>query len=178
MAEATEQKFTRSCGDCTMCCKVYPVPVMNKPRNVWCKECKPGKGCGIWETRPQFCRDFFCTYIADTRLGEEWKPNVCKFVMTWANPKHLNVTVDPQFPLSYRKEPYYAGLKATAERCMAKDESVIIYSGNNKYLMLPNGEQLIGPREDQIEWYVNIKSVNGRKEYTVVVTKHEKATAA
>ncbi|MFM9974450.1 MAG: hypothetical protein ACKVON_07740 [Beijerinckiaceae bacterium] len=178
MSEAPTTASSRSCGDCTLCCKVYPVPVMQKPRNVWCKECKPGRGCGIWQTRPEFCRDFHCTYINDTRLGPEWKPNVCKFVMNWATPQHLHVTVDPGSPLSYRKEPYYAGLKATAERCMAKEQSVIVFSGENKFLMLPDGEHLIGPREDKMEWYVNIKTEGSRKIYTVVVTQHEKIGTA
>jgi hypothetical protein len=168
----------KSCGDCTMCCKVYPVPVMNKPRGVWCKECTPGKGCGIWQTRPQFCRDFHCTYILDGRLGPEWKPNVCKFVMNWAAKGLLHITVDPAFPLSYRKEPYFTGLKETAKRCMEKGESIIIFSGDNKFLMLPDGEHLIGPREDPMEWYVNIRQQGGRAVYSVVVTKHEKPGAA
>jgi hypothetical protein len=173
MTEAAATVPGRSCGDCTLCCKVYPVPVMEKPRGVWCKECKPGRGCGIWQDRPQFCREFHCTYILDQRLGPEWKPNVAKFVMNWAAKGMLHVTVDPNFPLSYRKEPYYRALKDTSRACMAKDESIVIFSGNNKYLMLPDGEHLIGPRDARNEWYVNIKMVDGREVFTVVVTEEK-----
>jgi hypothetical protein len=98
--------------------------------------------------------------------------------MNWANKKHLNITVDPGHPLSYRKEPYYTHLKATAARCMEKDESVIIFSGENKYLMLPDGEQLIGPREDRIEWFVQMRTEGGARKYKVVITSHEKAEKA
>jgi hypothetical protein len=171
MSEAASNTTTRSCGDCTLCCKVYPIPPMEKQRNVWCKACKPGRGCDIWVERPQMCRDFNCTWITDHRLGPEWKPNVAKFVMNWATKEHLHITVDPGSPLSYRKEPYYTGLKATAERCMAKNESVIIFSGENKFLMLPDGEQLIGPREEHLEWYVNVRKESNRQSYTIVVSK-------
>jgi hypothetical protein len=175
---AVAPTYARSCGNCTLCCKVYPVPVMNKPRSVWCKECKPGKGCGIWETRPEFCRDFHCLWIKDQRMGPEWQPNVAKFVMNWAAKGVLHVTVDPNFPLSYRKEPYYRALKDSARRCMEKNESIVIFSGDNKYLMLPDGEHLIGPRDDTIEWYVNMRPDGDRTIYKVVITQHTKAVAA
>ena len=37
----------RECGACTLCCKVFDVPVLEKPAGQWCKHCLPGRGCGI-----------------------------------------------------------------------------------------------------------------------------------
>jgi hypothetical protein len=45
----------RECGDCSMCCKLLEIADADiaKPRNQWCKHCKPGSGCTIYDTRPQ-----------------------------------------------------------------------------------------------------------------------------
>jgi hypothetical protein len=43
----------RSCGDCTLCCKVMAVEALGKPAGSWCSHCKPGRGCLIYETRPE-----------------------------------------------------------------------------------------------------------------------------
>src|SRR4029450_3980750 len=72
----------RTCGTCTLCCKVYPVvPDLDKPRSVWCPHCVAGKGCGIHVKRPNICRTFFCNWLLDEALGPEWKPERCKFVL-------------------------------------------------------------------------------------------------
>ena len=64
----------RSCGTCTLCCKVFPVPDLAKPAGKWCQHCQPGKGCRIHETRPEVCRKFFCGWMVSPGLGPEWKP--------------------------------------------------------------------------------------------------------
>ena len=46
----------RECGGCAMCCKVYTFPEITKPAGVWCKYCKPGKGCTIHDNLPDQCR--------------------------------------------------------------------------------------------------------------------------
>ena len=35
----------RECGSCSLCCKVYNVPEIEKPAGKWCRHCTPGKGC-------------------------------------------------------------------------------------------------------------------------------------
>ena len=58
----------RACGSCTLCCKVIAVTDFNKLPGVWCAHCVRGKGCGIYETRPQICRDYTtdaCEYDDD-----------------------------------------------------------------------------------------------------------------
>jgi hypothetical protein len=106
----------RSCGSCTLCCKVYDVAVIdNKPRGVWCKHCAPGKGCGIWQERPDFCRDFSCHWLKDTSFGDEWKPERSKLVMNYRpDDNAMAVMVDPATPKAWRKEPYHSGLRMLA----------------------------------------------------------------
>ena len=53
----------RSCGTCTLCCKLLQVPEVEKPLGEWCRHCDKGVGCTIYAERPQRCRDFFCGYL-------------------------------------------------------------------------------------------------------------------
>ena len=72
---------TRSCGDCTLCCKLPPVPSLKKEANEWCKHCDIGVGCKIYKDRPLDCQAFECFWHAGLTL-EEYKPNKVGFYMT------------------------------------------------------------------------------------------------
>ena len=74
---------TRSCGPCRACCVVYDIddkPV-HKNAQVVCPH-HTGDGCGIYETRPQTCRTFFCQWRYDPILAEEWRPDLSGVVVT------------------------------------------------------------------------------------------------
>ena len=60
----------RSCGDCTLCCKLLSITELEKPIGKWCPHCEIGKGCKIYDCRPQSCREFTCLWLDQ----EEWKP--------------------------------------------------------------------------------------------------------
>jgi len=72
---------TRSCGDCTLCCKLPPVPALKKEANEWCKHCDIGVGCKIYKDRPLDCQAFECFWHAGLTL-EEYKPNKVGFYLT------------------------------------------------------------------------------------------------
>jgi hypothetical protein len=55
----------RACGDCQLCCKLVPVPVIQKPAGKRCQHAKHGKGCTIYENRPFDCRSWSCRWLAD-----------------------------------------------------------------------------------------------------------------
>ena len=106
----------RKCGICSMCCKLLPIHQLEleKPPGEWCRHCIPGRGCGIYEDRPDVCRGFKCHWLRDGLWGDEWKPNKCKMVlmdgeMTNGQPA-LRVYVDWGFPGIWRRAPYYQQL--------------------------------------------------------------------
>ena len=68
---------TRSCGDCTLCCKLVAVPALQKEGYEWCKHCAIGEGCKIYKDRPLDCQAFECFWHAGLTL-EEYKPNKLK----------------------------------------------------------------------------------------------------
>lgn len=78
-----------SCGDCTACCTLMAVVELDKPRCVSCKHLD--KGCGIYATRPQSCREFECIWLQTQKTSAPWpkrlRPDRCGVMFT--------PTVDP-----------------------------------------------------------------------------------
>jgi Fe-S-cluster containining protein len=136
----------RSCGTCSLCCKLYPVQELAKPAAQWCVHCVPGSGCSIHADRPHWCRAFFCAWRLDPNLGPEWKPEACRFVLA-AEPAHraLTVMVDPGMPLAWKREPYYSRLKQFSEAAFRQDRKVLVNLRGNITVVLPDREAPIGP---------------------------------
>ncbi|MFD2649803.1 hypothetical protein ACFSX5_18605 [Devosia albogilva] len=67
----------RSCGDCTACCEFIPIrsPELDKPSNTLCPHCLRGRGCTVYEVRPQPCRGWYCGWFFLADLGSEWHPS-------------------------------------------------------------------------------------------------------
>jgi hypothetical protein len=135
----------RSCGTCTMCCKVYLIRELNKPAGQWCVHCVQGSGCGIHARRPPSCREFFCSWLVDPNLGPEWKPEVSRFVLSAdATHKAIMVTVDPGRPLAWKREPYYAVLKRFSEVFFRLDQKVLVNLNGHITVILPDRDVPIG----------------------------------
>lgn len=135
----------RDCGDCTLCCKVFDVPVLDKPSGRWCQHCQPGRGCGIHATRPQYCRDFFCLWITQGWLGPEWKPSISKIVLT-VSPLNgmLTAQVDAQTPNAWRRDPYYGQFKKWASAAIARGQIVTVFIGKQATIVLPDRDVPLG----------------------------------
>jgi hypothetical protein len=96
----------RECGDCALCCKVFPIPETGKSDFALCPSARPPHGCSIHAARPDTCRDFFCLWRLDGSLGEEWKPSVAGFVLHDPSPWALLISCDVDNPEACRREPY------------------------------------------------------------------------
>jgi hypothetical protein len=134
----------KSCGSCTMCCKVYDVPMLSKPAGKWCTHCKPGNGCSIWETRPDFCQSFFCRYMLDANLGPEWKPDLCKFVMSYQPNGTFAVTCDHGFRHAWKQEPYYSAIKRMALQLLNNGITLYVVDGVSKIIVTPDDDVVVG----------------------------------
>jgi Fe-S-cluster containining protein len=66
----------RECGACTVCCIVPGIDTreIQKRTGSVCRHCSGG-GCAIYESRPKACREFFCAWMQDDRLGPDWRPD-------------------------------------------------------------------------------------------------------
>lgn len=67
------------CGNCTLCCKLTAVPELNKPAGSWCKHCKAGKGCTIYDDRPESCKNFRCVWLTGG-LPPELRPDKSRVI--------------------------------------------------------------------------------------------------
>ena len=129
----------RVCGGCTLCCKVYALPALEKPPGVWCRHCEPGKGCKIHDALPERCRLFNCLWLSDGKLPDEWRPDRAKFVLS-IHPTNGFVygQVDPGSPAAWRRAPYFAGLKAMAKALLAERRHVLMFVGDQATLVMPD----------------------------------------
>jgi hypothetical protein len=135
----------RTCGSCTLCCKVMQVDALGKPAGKWCPHCAPGRGCKIYETRPQECRTFNCAWIMDARLGPHWKPEKCKFLLiAKSDGSEIEVRCDSGFPTAWRVAPYYAQILQWAREVAALEGTLIVYVGRSGTLVTPDAEFPLG----------------------------------
>ena len=115
---AAGQGGLKACGTCSLCCKLLRVRELNKPIDTACRHAAPDRGgCAIYSERPSSCRGFICAWLANKRLGDVWFPAHCKMILVAPHStaeQGLLVTVDPAYPTSWRREPYYSQLLAWA----------------------------------------------------------------
>jgi Fe-S-cluster containining protein len=146
----------RSCGSCSLCCKVLPVRELDKPAGRWCIHAVPGSGCAAHAVRPSACRQFFCAWRLDSNLGPEWQPEVCRFVLALDPARQaLMVMVDPGRPLAWKREPYYSRLKQFAEASFRLGKKVLVDLKGDITAMLPDREVPIGaiaPGDEILVW--------------------------
>ena len=135
----------RECGSCTLCCKVFRIPEVDKQAGQWCRHVLQGRGCGIRETRPDVCRNFFCYWMQNGTLGPDWKPDRSKFVLYREMAgKRLGVALDPSAPAAWRREPYYSQFKRWAAQGAAQNHQIIVFHGMRATAVLPDRDVDLG----------------------------------
>ena len=146
----------RSCGTCSLCCKVYSIKEIAKPAGRWCVHRARGVGCSIHASRPRSCSDFFCSWLVDPNLGPEWKPEIARFVLSSdATHRAIVVTVDPGQPRAWKREPYYAMLKKFAQVFVRIDQKVLVNLNGETTVVLPDRDVPIGrvgPGDEIVVW--------------------------
>jgi hypothetical protein len=129
----------RECGSCTSCCTLLEVTEVGTAVNEWCKHCEAGKGCTIYDQRPQMCRSFSCAWLQG-HLDDNWYPEKAGMVVHFSQDA-VNVQVDPDHAERWQQEPYFSklsewslnGIKAGGNRSYA---TLVAVGGSEKYLLL------------------------------------------
>jgi hypothetical protein len=135
----------RECGSCTLCCKVLAVPALEKPGGTWCRHCRPGRGCGIYEERPPECRTFRCLWLADPKFPEEFKPERSKLVFVLeANKSRVVAHCDPGRPLAWREAENHRLLKNMAIVSARSGKQVVVAQGDSYTAILPDRDVPLG----------------------------------
>jgi hypothetical protein len=139
----------RSCDSCTLCCKVLGVAVFDKPQGRECAHCLTGRGCAIYDRRPEVCREFHCSYLLSPALGEEWKPTTSHLVLGYmAEADVVLIYTDPDHPGVWRREPYLSRIRKWA----ASDTGYVLIweSGGARALCGEREFDLGAVRDDQV----------------------------
>jgi hypothetical protein len=139
----------RTCGSCSMCCKLLGIPEIGKLDDEWCPHCRPGKGgCSIYQDRPAVCRKYSCLWLVRPEFDDHWFPKKCGIVADWHQEKDtgllLRFHVDPRVPNRWREEPYYTTIKRFSLRGLrgvngTKYQTIVTVKGE-RTLILPHRE--------------------------------------
>ena len=70
------------CGNCTACCKNLELHEVPSKIGELCRFCTEGKGCQIYEERPQECAEFLCMWAQMEEVGEELRPDKCGVIFS------------------------------------------------------------------------------------------------
>jgi hypothetical protein len=108
----------RHCGDCTLCCRLVPVPELSKIAGQRCDHQFIG-GCRIYRSRPVACRLWNCAWLVQPETHEMSRPDRSHYVIdivedfvtatnndtgetfpipviqVWVDPKHRDAHKDP-----------------------------------------------------------------------------------
>ncbi len=145
----------RTCGACTLCCKVLAVDELDKPMGAWCRHCAPGKGCGIYEERPAPCRSFACLWLSDSSVPDDLRPDRSKVVFdSDSGGRRLIARCDPGHPTAWRREPIYGQLKAWAREGEGRGELVVAVAGRRVWVIGPDEDLDLGDLEPGLAFSV------------------------
>lgn len=139
----------RTCGTCTLCCRLLPVKDLAKPANARCTHQTTAKGCGIYEHRPLSCRLWSCRWLTDETTGDLRRPDRAHYCIDivpdfvtiqphddtpeFAVPV-VQVWVDPAHPDAHRDPALRRWLAAQGEKGMA---ALIRTSSRHAFALFP-----------------------------------------
>lgn len=155
---------TRACGTCSLCCKVLAIVPeallpgeldIVKPSGRWCTHCHPGKGCSVYETRPETCRSFSCDWLSGG-VPDHWKPSTCRMVShtvaSQISQQPIRVThcivVDRDYQNVWREEPFFSDILRWSQWGLNNTPPIYtkVAAGQREWLILPNQQVESGGR--------------------------------
>ncbi|PZQ58094.1 MAG: zinc/iron-chelating domain-containing protein [Phenylobacterium zucineum] len=134
----------KTCGSCTLCCKVLAVEALGKPVGTWCQH-RTARGCGIYEDRPAACRSFECIWLMDPEMPHRFRPDQTKVVLDQdAEARWLVARCDPANPQAWRRGAIYQALKTYARSTWGTGRIVLAVAGRQTWLVAPEVEIDLG----------------------------------
>jgi hypothetical protein len=109
----------RQCGDCQLCCKLLPVPPLEKKAGQRCKHQKFGKGCAVYHRHgmPRECAIWNCRWLVNDDTDDLSRPDRVHYVIDvmpdfitinhdetgeQQNIQVAQVWIDPKHPKAHR----------------------------------------------------------------------------
>jgi hypothetical protein len=109
----------RQCGDCQLCCRLLPVPPLQKKAGQSCQFQKFHKGCTVYHTAkmPPECAIWNCRWLVNDDTDDLSRPDRAHYVIdimpdfvTWQNSETgeqqniqiVQIWIDPKYPDAHR----------------------------------------------------------------------------
>lgn len=143
----------RNCGECTLCCKLLPVPELEKLAGARCAHHRAHKGCAIYKKRPLSCRVWSCEWLngGDMAAGLS-RPDRAHYVidcmpdfvtMTYPDspPRRLpviQVWLDPKHPDAHRDPALRRYIEARSDR-EGGVAAIVRYDNESALVIFPPG---------------------------------------
>ena len=124
----------KSCGSCTLCCKVMGIPEIKKRAWEQCSHVGDGVGCKIYSERPMSCRQFICGWLLDPNMGPDLKPEVCHVVTYQRVGQHIVATCDADYPGAWRAPNVLEFLQRLARVNAPKYKVILMEKGQTWYV--------------------------------------------
>ena len=155
-----------------MCCKLPRIPALNKPAQKLCVNCNAGVGCNIYDSRPQTCVEFYCMYMLNAAMGDEWKPSRSKMMVTYeASEERLVVHVDPSRRGAWRSQPFHAQIKKWAAN--SPRGHVLVWDGHTVIVALADRDIDLGQAKDGQHILIRAKHTAAGKHYEAFLLDHD-----
>jgi hypothetical protein len=106
----------KACDSCAFCCKVLEIEEFDKKAGAWCEHCTKTRGCGVYASRPEVCRDYYCRWKEDRALGAQMRPDrVGALLMDDPDSDEYQAVCDPEKPFSWRNQLVFKHLVSEAK---------------------------------------------------------------
>lgn len=123
------------CGGCTACCTLLPIEAIAKPINTTCPY-STGKGCSIYDSKPETCTEFKCAYLEGDKIPVELRPDKCGIIFIKHTDRIFSGVLIPEATITN-------AAKGQIESFNSQGYSVILLSLKEKkpHLMLAKGHE-------------------------------------
>lgn len=164
--------LTRKCGDCQLCCRLMPMPQLNKPANKRCEHQSHARGCKIYAGRPAPCRLWNCRWLVNQDTADLSRPDRSHYVIDIVpdfitmehndtgeqyNLEVVQIWIDPKYPDAHR-DP---ALRRYLERRGAEGVAALVRYGSG------NGMTIFPPQMNvEHKWYEIKSNMQLRPEHT------------
>jgi hypothetical protein len=164
--------MNRTCGECTLCCKLVPVAEIGKPAGKRCQHQAHHVGCRVYDTNrmPSSCRLWNCAWLADEQTVNLRRPDRSHYVIdtmpdfVTLQPNDggpatdipvLQIWIDPAYPDAHR-DP---ALRAMLDKNHAA--ALVRFSSKDAFLLAPPSVANDG------KWHEQTSGTTARKEHSL-----------
>jgi hypothetical protein len=126
----------RSCGECNLCCKLLPVPPLNKVAGTPCKWQRHRKGCAVYGSRnkPLDCKLWNCRWLVNDDADDLSRPDRARYVIdimpdfvthvdnatdNQIQIEVVQIWIDPKHPYAHRDPALRRWIERRAEQGIA-----------------------------------------------------------